>query len=762
MTEQEATLKSRINFYAAPAAVLLALAQVACASQAPGSSNAQQDVVYSHHVHKMPFNYSASTPGPAGAHLTYYGGPVISNVKIVQVLYGAGTYAPAISGSQMSNFWTQVVVSPYTDTMSEYSTAGVTPSGGGTGSNQTIGRGSFGGKVQITPSAANSGASISDAQIQAELAAQISAGHLPSPDANTLYMINFPSGVAITQGTSSSCQAGGFCAYHGTFVRGGGDVFYGVLPDMSAASGCATGCGSNPTPFNNQTSVASHEFAEAITDAAVGLATTQAPPLAWYDATNGENGDICNAQQGNFVGGDGVTYTVQQIWSNAANACIDHSGTTPPPPPPPPPANDFSVSLSPSSATVAAGASATFAVATGLVSGSAQTISFAVSGLPTGASGSFSPSSVSAGQSATLTITTSSSASGSTSSFAVTGSATSGSHSASGSLTITSNTPPPPPPPPSGSIVNGDFETGTLAGWTQAGVAAISTVAHGGTSSARVGDTNPSTDSSLAQTFTLPSNATSLSFWYQVFCPDSITYDWASATLKDNSTGTTTTLLANTCTQSGQWVQATASVASSAGHSVTLTLANHDDNYAADPTYTLYDDVTLTTGTPPPPPPPPSGNLITNGGFEGSLSGWTLGGAKPPLDSVVHPHTGVNALRCGSSNGTGTDLNGDSNALQNVTIPSTATKATLSFWYYATSLDTIRYDWQDAQIRSASGAKLVNLFHMCSNSSVWTQTTVDVTAYKGKTIQVYFNAHDDGYSGDPTSLWVDDVSLTVQ
>jgi serine protease len=39
------------------------------------------------------------------------------------------------------------------------------------------------------------------------------------------------------------------------------------------------------------------------------------------------------------------------------------------------------------------------------------------------------------------------------------------------------------------------------------------------------------------------------------------------------------------------WTNVTASV--TAGHSYTLTLLSHDDNYGADPTYTLFDDVTL-------------------------------------------------------------------------------------------------------------------------------------------------------------------------
>jgi len=44
-------------------------------------------------------------------------------------------------------------------------------------------------------------------------------------------------------------------------------------------------------------SVASHELVEATTDPAAGLATTFAPPLAWYDRAFGEIGDICTAQQ---------------------------------------------------------------------------------------------------------------------------------------------------------------------------------------------------------------------------------------------------------------------------------------------------------------------------------------------------------------------------------------------------------------------------------------------------------------------------------
>jgi serine protease len=79
-----------------------------------------------------------------------------------------------------------------------------------------------------------------------------------------------------------------------------------------------------------------------------------------------------------------------------------------------------------------------------------------------------------------------------------------------------------------------------------------------------------------------------------VHCPDDVVWDWATATLHDNVTGVTTTLLAPTCTDTGAWVRVMASLAANAGHSVTLTLTNHDENNPGDPTMTRYDDVTFT------------------------------------------------------------------------------------------------------------------------------------------------------------------------
>ncbi|WP_197287967.1 M28 family peptidase [Nocardia sp. NRRL S-836] len=86
---------------------------------------------------------------------------------------------------------------------------------------------------------------------------------------------------------------------------------------------------------------------------------------------------------------DGIAYT---LWKSAVGSST--------------PGADFSVAVSPTSGSVAAGSSVSATVATQTVSGNAQTVQLSASGLPSGATASFSPASVSTGGSSTLTINT--------------------------------------------------------------------------------------------------------------------------------------------------------------------------------------------------------------------------------------------------------------------------------------------------------------------------------------------------------------------
>jgi len=156
----------------------------------------------------------------------------------------------------------------------------------------------------------------------------------------------------------------------------------------------------------------------------------------------------------------------------------------------------------------------------------------------------------------------------------------------------------------------------------------------------------------------------------------------------------------------------------------------------------------------------PSTQLIQNGGFEtGTLANWTTGGAALPTISTVQKHSGSFSALAGASSGS--EPNGDDFLYQSITIPSTATKATLTFWYWPSTTDTITYDWQEAQVQNTSGTMLAQIMKVCSNAQAWTQVTFDLTSYKGQTIRIYFNDHQDGF-GDLTYMYLDDISVNVQ
>jgi hypothetical protein len=150
---------------------------------------------------------------------------------------------------------------------------------------------------------------------------------------------------------------------------------------------------------------------------------------------------------------------------------------------------------------------------------------------------------------------------------------------------------------PSNPILNNDFESSILASWTSTGSAGLSTTAAYGTQSAIVGSTSASATSTLAQTFNVPATGvTGLSFFYKMTCPDTLTYDQFTVTLRDNVTSQSYTVVPNTCATNSSWVHVSYALPSAIlGHGATLTFSNHDDNNPYDASYTLVDNVTFTT-----------------------------------------------------------------------------------------------------------------------------------------------------------------------
>ncbi|WEO93596.1 carbohydrate binding domain-containing protein [Streptomyces sp. FXJ1.172] len=175
-----------------------------------------------------------------------------------------------------------------------------------------------------------------------------------------------------------------------------------------------------------------------------------------------------------------------------------------------PPANDFSVSLSPATASVDPGGSTTASVKTSVTSGSAQSVDLAVSGAPSGVTASLSPASVTAGGTSTLTVKTSASTAPGTYTLTVTGTAGPVKHSSTLALTVNG----------SGGgttqLANGDFETGSLTPWTcDSGATVVTSPVHGGSHALKTAPSASQTGQ-CAQTLTLkPNTSYTLSGWVQ-------------------------------------------------------------------------------------------------------------------------------------------------------------------------------------------------------------------------------------------------------
>jgi hypothetical protein len=629
---------------------------------------------------------------PAGAHLSYFGGPVISNTQVIQVLYGTGSYNAQVAGTAsptIGNFFSDILGtnSGYINLLTQYNT----PASGGT--NQTVGNGTFGGLFQISPSAANNGSTIDDTNIQSELLAQINAGHLPTPqldgagNVNTIYMIYFPPGKTITQGGSSSCSGGGFCAYHGTTssTLNGKNILYGVLPDMQAGSGCATGCGTSST-FGNYTSVTSHELTEAITDADVGIATTFAAPLAWYDMTNGEIGDICNGQQGSYTA-NGTTYVIQLEFSNAASNCVL---------PPAASATNFSLSASPTSLTVTQGSSGNSTITVTPSGGFTGSVTLSASGLPSGVTASFGTNPTTS--TSAVTFSASSTATTGTATVTITGTSGSLTHTTTISLTVNATATP-----------NFSLSASPSSLTVKQGTSGSSTIT--------VTDTGGFTGSVTLSNSALPSGVTA-SFGTNPTTSTSV------LTFTASSTATTGT---STITVTG--------VSGSLTHTTTISL-------------------TISSAS--------AQQLIGNPGFENgtNTAPWTLTAGVINNSSAEPPHSGAWDAWLDGYGTTHTDT-----ATQQVSIPSTASTATLTFWLHidtAETTTTTAFDTLQVQVLNTSNTVLATLgtFSNLNHATGYQQRSFSMNSFIGQTVKIRFLGQED--SSLQTSFVIDDVNLNVQ
>ncbi len=232
----------------------------------------------------------------------YYGGPVIGSLKLAVVIWGSGV--AKITDTRIGPFSSAIVNSSYIDQLAQYNTD-IKAAGGRQGTGQAITRGSYLGKFRIAPS--DRARTLSDADIQAELQAQIASGALPPQDPDTLYMVYFPQSIVITLNSLHSCAQ--FGAYHeavpGTAAPT--NTFYGVVPD----------CGGG---FNAVTFASSQAIAGAVTDAIATAGPHPKYPQAWAMENGNEIADPC-AGDATTLTAAGKTYVVSQVFDAKTNAC---------------------------------------------------------------------------------------------------------------------------------------------------------------------------------------------------------------------------------------------------------------------------------------------------------------------------------------------------------------------------------------------------------------------------------------------------------
>jgi hypothetical protein len=442
---------------------------------------------------------------------------------------------------------------------------------------------------------------------------------------------------------------------------------------------------------------------------------------------------------------------------------------------PPPP--DFSVSASPSSLTVAQGSSGTSTITVGSLNGFSSAVTLSASGLPSGVTASFSPNPITpppgGSAASTLTLNAAAGAATGTSTVTVTGTSGATTHSTAINLTVTATggggtqtavfdaTVRAPkcatvgsscdsgaalllgrdgkgPEPNQPNTINGSCADGTSGTF------------HSDESNDRI-KVSTTDGSSFAPGKTVRVDATvwawtnpSADHLDLYFAPDANSPVWSLiATLTPTAAGAQT-LSATYTLPSGGSVQAVRARFRYQGSASSCSTGSFDD----------HDDLAFAVNG--------GGGggggseLLINGGFEGSASPWVLSSGFV-WSTGSFPHSGAGYVIGGAAN----NVNGT--AYQQVSIPTTAT-GTLTFWLNVTTNETTTttpFDKLMVEVRSTAGAVLATLATYSNlnrgTAGVYSQKTLDLSAFKSQTVRVTFHATTD--VSLTTSFRVDDVSL---
>jgi hypothetical protein len=364
---------------------------------------------------------------------------------------------------------------------------------------------------------------------------------------------------------------------------------------------------------------------------------------------------------------------------------------------------DFTIAAAPATLSIAQGGTGTSTITTAVSGGFNSAISLSVSGLPAGVTATFGTNPIPApgSGSSALTFTVSSTATTGTSTVVITGTGGGVTHTTSVTLTVTTV------PTPNFTITASPSSITIPAG--SSGNSTITTTISGGFNSA------------IALTASGQ--------------PSGVTVSFSTTTIPAPGAGTSTMTI-------------TVPLTATAGTS-TITVTGTGGGLTHTATVTL----TVTIG---------STQLIGNPGFENGSANpapWTATAGVIDSSTGEPAHSGTWKAWLDGYGRTHTD-----SILQTVTIPSTATTATLAFWLHidtAETTTTTAFDTLKVQIRNTSGTVLSTLatYSNLNHATGYSQKSFNVTSFKGQTVQIFLVGTED--SSLQTSFVVDDFTLNV-
>ena len=459
----------------------------------------------------------------------------------------------------------------------------------------------------------------------------------------------------------------------------------------------------------NQQSVANgHGTIGFVNTAIYNLSVGSAYASNFHDITSGSNPATSGGGNGfNAVAGyDLVTGWGSPIGATLINTLSGVSGSS------------FALSASPSSVSVQQGSSGASTITSSVSGGFNSSVSLSASGLPSGVTATFNPSVISSGAgSSTITFAVSGGATVGSSTVTVTGTGGGLTETALISLTITSGVTPNftiAAAPASLSLVQGTSGSSTISTTVSGGFnSAISLSASGLPSGASVG-----------------------------FNPASISAPGSgSSTLTITAGASTPGIYSVTVTGSGSGVSHTTTI------SLTITSSGGTGGTVQEIVDGSFEQATV------------SGN---------SAPGWTgttnISGHNTIIKGGSFPHAGTAYGYLGGSNN-----EQDSLRQTAITIPGNATAASLTFWVNVVTQETTTttsFDFLFVEIHNSAGTLLAtpltlsNLFATRdgnTNGSYFQPAAIDLSAYKGQTIQLWYRVTTDGSL--PTTFRIDDVSL---